>query len=322
MMLLMVLGFGCSISVMLMVGVYYYGQSVAARNSAIILARVMPGQSVGDELYTASIPPERLAHSVRVQGWLKDVPFVAQMARLLAQAGVATTVAQLIVTIAVASLGLGTLSFLLGCNAPAAVFVGAISSVLPTSYYTYLRGKRVAAFEAQLPQIMEMLTLYLRSGRSLPQAFVAMAEESDQPAREELAMCAEEYRLGRPLPQALRGMAAKYPDLLGLKLFSIAVSVLGQTGGNLVEVLERIRRTLESSMTYVLKLRSLTGEARNSANLLGATPGLSLLASAIINPGYFNQFFETTAGLCLLALFISLWITGVLWLKILMSNKA
>jgi tight adherence protein B len=322
MMLLVVVGFGCGIGLLLMTSVYFYGQMTAAKNSAIILARVMPGQVGADELYTASIPPERLAASPRWQGYLRDAPFVAQMATLLDQAGVPTTVAALIARVAGCSLGLGVVSYNLGCNAPAAIFAAMCSSVLPFSYYSYLRGKRVAAFEAQMPQVLEMLSLYLRSGRSLPQAFVAMAEEADEPARSELALCAEEYRLGRPLGQALRGLASKYPDLLGLKLFSIAVSVLGQTGGNLVEVLERIRRTLESSLTYVLKLRSLTGEARNSARLLGATPGVSLLASAVLNPGYFNQFFETTTGLCLLGLFCTLWLTGVVWIRTLMANRA
>lgn len=314
--------FAALLAGLLTLAIVYRGRAVAAKNSAMILARVMPSSGQVDRLYARGIAPTRLATSERLQLLLRDAPMVTPMANLLDQAGVPTTVAQLTASMFVCSIGGSILASALGCVLPAATVVGVAGFVLPILYHKRLRTKRVAAFEAQLPQVLEMLTLYLRSGRSLPQAFVAMATEAQAPASEEFAICAEEYRLGRPLPQALRGLSMKYQESLGLKLFSIAVTVLGQTGGNLVEVLDRIRRTLESSITYVLKLRSLTGDARNSASLLGATPALFLMLIALGNPPYFNQFFETTFGMGLFGAFIVLWVSGLAWVKILMSSKA
>jgi Flp pilus assembly protein TadB len=97
--------------------------------------------------------------------------------------------------------------------------------------------------------------------------------------------------------------------------------VLGQTGGNLVEVLERIKKTLDAGIAYTLKLRASTGEARTSANILGVVPGLFMAITGILNPVYFNAFFETTPGLVLFSLFLFFWISGLVWVRAMMQSK-
>lgn len=318
---IILLSFGLTMVLLLVGMVHYYSKSLAAKNSAMILARVMPNLVVNDELYARAVPLERLARNARLQVMLVGTPLVGSAATLLEAAGARTTVAQLLATMFGSGLGLAVVSSVMGCSVPASGFVGVVCFVMPLFYFQRKRAQRIAAFEAQLPQMLEMLTLYLRTGRSLPQAFTAVAEEIPAPANEELAMCAEEYRLGRPLPMALKGLAQKYPESLGLKLFAIAISVLGQTGGNLVDVLERIKRTLDASITYVLKLRSLTGEARTSAAILGALPGVFMMLTALGNAEYFNSFFSTAIGLILITVFCVCWLSGILWLKIIMSSR-
>lgn len=320
--LLLVLAFGVAMSIMMIGYVIFYRQAVAARNSAIILARVMPSAQASDDLYARAIKPERLAKSPRIAALLVDAPMFGFFANLLEEAGVHTSVAEMLGQMAGVGATTGVLGYSLGCSGPGSGFLALVASAMPIAYYYRKRSLRVQAFEAQLPQMLELLTLYLRTGRSLPQAFTAVAEEIPAPANEELAICAEEYRLGRPLPVALKGLAQKYPESLGLRLFSIAISVLGQTGGNLVEVLDRIKRTLDASISYVLKLRAMTGEARTSATILGIVPGVFMVFSAIGNPRYFNAFFESATGLVLLGLFVFFWASGVVWIQFLMRSKA
>lgn len=310
-----------AMTVFLLLMVHYYRRSVAAKNSALILARVMPNLAVNDQLYARAVSPERLATNVRLQGMLMGTPMLSSAAGLLEASGARTTVAEMLVMMVASGGGSAMLASVMGCSTPASGFLGLMCIALPIIYFQRKRAQRIVAFEAQLPQMMEMLTLYLRTGRSLPQAFTAVAEEIPAPAAEELAICAEEYRLGRPLPIALKGLAQKYPESLGLKLFAIAISVLGQTGGNLVDVLERIKRTLDSSITYVLKLRALTGEARTSATILGALPGVFMGITALGNAEYFNSFFSTSMGLVLLSMFCVFWVAGILWLRIIMSSR-
>jgi tight adherence protein B len=298
-------------------------RAVSAKNSALMMSRVVTiGNDAQDDLAMQRVPPKRIAHNPKIRKFFIGAPLVDDVAALLDESGSHKTVAQFFAYTVSASLGVGGSCALLGFRAPAAMFVGFFAATLPWFYFMHQRIKRVMAFEAQLPQALELLTLYLRAGRSLPQAFVATTEELTPPASEEFAICAEAYRLGRPLPAALRVLANKYRDSVGLKLFSIAVSVMGQTGGNLVEVIERIRKAMEASLMYVLKLRALTGESRTSAVVLAIVPGFFMAASALVMPEYFNQFFESFLGYCTFAAFCAIWISGIVWIKILMSSRA
>ena len=318
----LILTFGIGMSLSMGAAVTYYGRAAGARASALMLSRVTTIGDDDDSLTAQRLPGKRLAHNMALRRLLVGAPTVSGVAELLDQAGSPKTVAQFFGYTVGGGLGAGALCVLFGLRVPAAVFIGFFTSMFPYFYYMHLRAQRITAFEAQLPQALELLTLYLRSGRSLPQAFVAATEELSPPASEEFSVCAEAYRLGRPLPEALRTLSNKYQDSLGLKLFSIAVSVLGQTGGNLVEVIDRIRKTMEASLMYVLKLRGLTGETRTSAIILGAVPGFFMAATALIMPDYFNQFFESVTGYIVFAVFCFVWIAGLVWVRVLMSSKA
>lgn len=312
-----------AMAVCLGAAVTYRIKAVSARSSALMMSRVSTiGNDAPDDLAMQRIPPKRIAHSPKVRKLFTGAPMVEEIAELLDGAGTPTSVAQFAAYTLGAAFGVSGVCSILGFRAPAALFVGFFASVLPWAYFMQMRVKRIIAFEKQLPQALEMLTLYLRAGRSLPQAFVATTEELLPPASEEFAIVSEAYRLGRPLPVALRILANKYRDSVGLKLFSIAVSVMGQTGGNLVEVIERIRKAMEASLMYVLKLRALTGESRTSAIVLGIVPGLFMAISALLMPSYFNQFFESVPGYCTFAVFCVIWVTGLIWIKMLMSSRA
>lgn len=315
--------FGLGMAAFLGCAVYFYGQGVAARNSALLLSRLAnsDGGGGGGDLQFLELDPKRLAKSPALQKFLQDFPFIQSLAQLLVKSGRKTTVAQMLSIMCACASSIAIVAFFLGCNGAASIFLGLVVGSFPTFYYAHLGVKRATAFEAQLPQVMEMLSLYLRSGRSLPQAFMATAEEIPVPASEEFAVCAEEYRLGKPLDVAFKSLAIKYPGLLGVRLFATAISVLGQAGGNLVEVLERIKNTLDASLSYALKLRSMTGEARTSAYILGATPGFFMAATGLLNPEYFNSFFNNSFGLFLFGMFCFFWGSGILWVRALMQTK-
>ena len=311
---------GVGICITLVFAARYYGIAQQARNKAAFLSRIGSSDAASESLLSGATPA-RIAKNPTLQRVLHDVPFVLPLADLLEQTGKKTTVVELFlyqmgcaVTVVVAGSFLNT-------QFSARLLIAMLSLSLPVFWAMNARAKRAVAFEMQLPQVMEMIALFLRSGRSLPQAFVGATEEITPPASEEFMVCAEEYRLGRPLDVALKRLALKYPNSVGFRLFSIAVSVLGQTGGNLVEVLERIKKTLDAGVTYGLRLKSLTGESRTSAWILGVLPGAFMAIAATLNPEYFSGFFETKLGRTLFGVFLGLWFAGIIWIRRLMQSK-
>lgn len=316
-----VIFFGAAITTCLGLASYFYSRANSARRSAAFLDRVSGGMEARSDLMELDHKPSRLSKNKRIQEFLRDAPFAAELADLLDQSGLPTTVAGLLVQMAgffmVTMLG----SLVLGLELAAAFFIGCGFASTPVLFVVRAKQRRSMAFEAQLPQALELIGLYLRSGRSLPQAFIGATEEITPPAAEEFMSAAEEYRLGRPLDVSLKRLASKYPTSLGFRLFAIAVSVLGQTGGNLVEVLERIKKTLDAGVTYGLRLKALTGESRMSAWILGLLPGFFLLLTAALNPLYFNAFFNYTMGRVLFGIFMFFWGMGILWIRNLMTSK-
>ena len=69
-----------------------------------------------------------------------------------------------------------------GGDPAGSVLLGLAGAGLPLIWVVRARSQRARAFEMQLPQALEIISLYLRSGRSLPQAFVGATEEMTSPA--------------------------------------------------------------------------------------------------------------------------------------------
>jgi tight adherence protein B len=318
--LTMIACFAVSIAGCLVAYMHYHQRVTSARRSALFLDRVGQG-SDGDELAALDDKPQRYAKARWLQNLLRDMPFVNELAEFIDASGTRLTVAMLLTRMVLCASGAAFVGFFFHRPSFAIFMLALVGGGIPYGMVWQAGLKRAAAFEAQLPQALELISLYLRSGRSLPQAFVGAIEEMQAPASEEFLACAEEYRLGRPLEAALRKLAQRYIKSSGFRLFTISVAVLGQTGGNLVEVLERIKRTLDSNIAYGLKLSSMTSESRMSARILGALPGLFMLAAAVMIPDYFGAFTETSLGRILLAVFFFLWFSGLVWIRNLMSSQ-
>ncbi|MBI5507808.1 MAG: type II secretion system F family protein [Deltaproteobacteria bacterium] len=291
----------------------------AAHRSAWFAARIL--DQGADPLAAESALRKRLAKSVALQRLLGGWPLALRLALLLTQTGLDLTVAGFLARLAL--LFATGLSFAAALGQPfeAALGAGLLAGLVLVAYVVFCRARRQQAFAAALPAALEMLTLFLRAGRSLPQAVAATAEELLPPIADELRSVAEEYRLGRSIEDALRGLVSRYPANLGLRSFVMAAAVLGQTGGNIVEAIDGVRKALQAEAGYALRLSALTGESRMSGVLLGALPGAFLGLSAVLNPSYFALLFAHRLGNLLLLLCVTLWLAGVAWIRILLRAR-
>ena len=78
-----------------------------------------------------------------------------------------------------------------------------------------------------------------------------------------------------PFEQAVADMTRRAPDNQDLKIFALSVIVQKETGGNLVEIIEKIAETVRSRYKFQGKLRGLTAEGRMSSYIVGALPFVS-----------------------------------------------
>jgi tight adherence protein B len=180
------------------------------------------------------------------------------------------------------------------------------------------RSERLTRCDEQLPQALQIMILALRAGHALPGALALGAREAPKPIRDELRRAVDEHGLGRPLGQVIANLATRLPTSDTAQTFAVAVLVLEQTGGNLIQVLDRLVENARARTQYRAKLKALTTQGRWSAWILCGMPfGFGAVAS-IVDPGYLPSLMEHKM---LFVLFFALWVPGVMW-TVRMVNQA
>jgi tight adherence protein B len=234
--------------------------------------------------------------------------------RLLVQSGMDLTLNGFLLLIA----GVLGGAFLFGALVTAG-FAGGLVFALGAAFvlYTVVNGKRerrLSSFDAQLPKAIELMMVGLRAGHTLEDSIRFAADELQPPLSVELKQVYAEYELGRPVEEALTRLASRLSACRALRIFVESVLILKQTGGNLIEIMERIIDSLRAQAAYEARFRALTSEGRTSGMIIGALPLLILAGILIIERRYFEVLVVDSHGWVVILLAGSLWVTGVLWL--------
>jgi tight adherence protein B len=206
-----------------------------------------------------------------------------------------------------------TLAGVLSLNAPAGLVLGVAAAVAVYFAVRLRADKRIQAVARQFPPALEMVTLSLRAGRGLEESIRLAAEQVEAPLSVELRRCYEECSMGKPVEEALAQLGTRWEPVRGIGLFVEAVAVLKQTGGNLVEVLDSIRKHVRSREAYESKHRAMTSEGRLSGRILMALPLVALVIQVFMAPEELKQMLASGGGRMVLLAACVLWGLGVLW---------
>lgn len=214
--------------------------------------------------------------------------------RYVAQSGV-NAPAERIIAVAVAlSLGSGAVTALLSRNPVAAVFVGVIAAAIPFVVVSIIRSQRRNKLLSQLPDAYEMMARVLRSGQTITQAMRGVADEFSSPLAEEFAYCWEQQNLGLS-PDASFKELARRTALLEINIFVVAMSIHRQSGGNLVQLLNKLSGVIRERDKIRGKIAGLTAEGKMQAYVLLALPVFVGLMMSVLNPPYIAELFQYPA---------------------------
>src|SRR5207302_542283 len=166
-----------------------------------------------------------------------------RLEKLLDQTDLEVSVAQ----VTVYTIALGALGLILGAvtrSAVIGVVVTPALALMPLFMITNARDKRARRISEQLPDALEMMARAIKAGHALPSSFKLVAQECPAPVAVEFAKAYEHQNLGLAFEAAVVAMTERVPSNLDLKLFAVSVMIQKETGGNLVEVMERIANTM------------------------------------------------------------------------------
>jgi tight adherence protein B len=166
---------------------------------------------------------------------------------------------------------------------------------LPVTYLYWLKRSRLAQFERQLPEALELVSRALRAGHALFVGLKLVGEEASDPVGTEFRRVFDEVSMGVALPQALQNLTDRL-DSVDLRFFVTSVLVQRETGGNLAEIIDSLAGLIRQRFELQMKVKALSAEGRFSAVILLALPLVVCGALFKINPEYIGTLFTDPMG--------------------------
>lgn len=167
--------------------------------------------------------------------------------------------------------------------------IAPISSIfLVVAFFERMRAVRIAKFESQLPDALEIIVRSLRAGHPTQTAIALAARECPDPIGSEFGLASDEIRHGLDISSALRNMSERVgmPDLIYVEA---AVAVQSQSGGSLSEVIARLSKIIRERFKLRQKVAALTSEGRISGVVLTGVPVGIGLAITLTTPSYYGE---------------------------------
>jgi len=252
----------------------------------------------------------RLSASPLLDSILRGIPISQRLEDLLEQAEVGITVARLLTYCGIAALVLFTLGLVTAGGPLLSLVLLPVGAAVPIMFVGWKRSRRSRKLSEQLPDALDMMGRSLRAGHALSSSFKMVASELPAPISLEFARAFEEQNLGLPFEKAVAQMVKRAPMNRDLKIFAVSVIVQKETGGNLVEIIEKIAETIRQRYRFFGKLDTLTAEGRMSSYILGALPILTGFFIAFTNPPYVMLLFTTHMGNMIFGYACVSWVIG------------
>jgi tight adherence protein B len=173
---------------------------------------------------------------------------------------------------------------------------GVLFGLLPIITLRLVATAREDAVAAQVPDALDVMVSVLRGGGTVEQAIVAVPADLGAPLGKEFAHVAERVALGVPPGTALGVLAERNPGVGVLHRLGGFVALNQRAGGNLIRLLEQTRDGHRALLAVRERMRAGASEARTTSVILLLLPPLSMIAVAVVMPGYLDPMLEPGVG--------------------------
>jgi tight adherence protein B len=224
------------------------------------------------------------------------------------------TVTKLFTNMVLTGVGVSAaLFFLVG---PPAIFAIPIGMYVP---YGILKGKadqRASSLLSQMPDALEMMSRAMQTGTGLSETFRLASEEMPEPLNMEFGRVYEEVRFGKDWRIVMDALVDRNPTIFDLRLFVSTLLLQRDTGGNMIETLSNIAKTIRGRYVFDAKVRAMTSEARTAGFVLAGMP-LAVIGMIIFaSPDYLTPLYTTTIGQMFILLCMCMYGFGLYMMQI------
>jgi len=248
----------------------------------------------------------------RLNGWFDT---------LMVQSGLQIGPTVLLLLCLLGALTLGGAVFVVQENLLAMAVSAGMGCVLPIVVAIIARSRRQKNILEQLPEMIDELARAARTGRSLEHCLQLVADDTPHPLGGELQLASRRVQMGIGVGESVRDLPRR-TGVVSLNVLVMALVVHGQTGGDLVSVLERLSRTIRDRIALWGRLRAATIASRATAVLMISIPPAVLMFFLFRDPEYFTKLMSSGWGRGMTISAIVLQIIGSAWvLRILKQSR-
>jgi tight adherence protein B len=181
-----------------------------------------------------------------------------------------------------------------------------------------LRTRAHRRYAAALPLALEQIAAHLRGGGTVRQGVAALAS-GDGPLAADLRRVQARADLGVGLADALAAWPVER-DVEDVRAVAGSLAVAETLGGRSAHALDGLAASLRDRLGAAAEARSLSAQARLSALVVGASPLVYLVFSALVDPGSVALLVRTGAARLCLGLGLLLEVGAVLWMRRILAS--
>jgi len=191
---------------------------------------------------------------------------------------------------------------------------GIAAVFLPYLLVKQAAASRLATFEEQFPEAIDLIARALRAGHALPTALQMVSDEIPAPVGSEFRLLFDQQNFGMSLPEALKAFGARIP-LIDARFFVTAVLTQREMGGNLSEVLDKLSSVIRDRFKVKRQVRAVSAHGRITGAVLMALPPATAGVLFILSPQHIRLLIDDPMGVQMVVMAVTLQVIGIFWIR-------
>jgi tight adherence protein B len=135
----------------------------------------------------------------------------------------------------------------------------------------------------------------VRTGLSINDCLKQIVNDSEHVVAEQFLVILDDFKIGLNTEQAMERFMKRMP-MKEVYFFGLSIIIQVKTGGNLAEIIDNLSKVLKNRKSLLLKIKTLSSEAKTSAIIMGSLPLFIMGILSMMSPEYLKPLFDTFSG--------------------------
>lgn len=185
---------------------------------------------------------------------------------------------------------------------------------IPDLYLMIVKKQRIRELEENLLEAVIIMNNAFKSGKNILEAIEIVKNELNGPLADEFKKVYLDLTYGLDIDVVFNRFYERV-KLDDIKYISSSLTLLNQTGGNVVKVFSSIENNFYDKKVLNEELEALTSSSKLMYKMLMFIPVIIVLVLYMLNPEYFNPLFQSKLGIIIILLSLVLYIGYALVIK-------